>query len=419
LGSAAQQLRPSLAAKLESVMFRRLCSSILILLALMGCTAPPVRSPAGTSTAPSFRPVETQPAQTDKVSQPGSSAVTQHPASTPTQASPDLTPPDLEPSATPAAAALTQPPTLRPLTGGGCCSNPFWSPDSRRVLYIDHPYPAAQSGLWSVDLNGGAPAFVTDHLGIFSSDLSLRAYPDKGRTVVERLSDGQRWIIPDGGRAVSFSPDGSLLAWTAGQSGPPFDSIQRQVWVSRVDGSQARQVATLTGGGFSDWFTDNRLLLNGRLPLPDNLQVVWMLNLPAPGESAAPLQELARGERLRSTMISPSGRWLAYGVTFSADPAQDGLWLVNVSDGRRYRLDMFGAYHWRDGDHLLVIPLDLSGSGQSLWQVDAETGVVVPLTDPAVTSFKVANNDWSVSPDGHSIVFVSAEDNNLWLLSLP
>jgi hypothetical protein len=52
-----------------------------------------------------------------------------------------------------------------------------------------------------------------------------------------------------------------------------------------------------------------------------------------------------------------------------------------------------------------------------LWQVQAGGGQPEPLTDPAVTPFKVANGDWSVSPDGQHIVFVSAADHNLWLLT--
>lgn len=321
----------------------------------------------------------------------------------------------------PAVLAPTQPPTveLRPLTSGGCCVQPFWSPDSQRVLFIDRPAPDAPAGLWSVDLQGGAPQFASDRLGIYSNDQQLRAFPEAGQTIVERLSDGQRWVIPSGGRAISFSPDGQQVAWTTGQGATGPNSAPRQIWVSQVDGSQARPVHTALGGSFAGWFPDGRLLISGRLPAPETGQALWALTLPADAASAPIPNELARGERLRGTSISPDGKWMAYLVTLSADAEQNGVWLVNTQSGERRRLEFFGAYRWRDGSRLLVVPLELEQTSHRLWQVDLESGEAEPLTDPAITPFKIANGDLVVSPDGRHVAFVSASDNNIWLLTLP
>jgi hypothetical protein len=46
-------------------------------------------------------------------------------------------------------------------------------------------------------------------------------------------------------------------------------------------------------------------------------------------------------------------------------------------------------------------------------------GVAAPFTDPALTPFRIANGDWAVSLDGSQIVFLSADDRNLWLIALP
>ena len=287
------------------------------------------------------------------------------------------------------------------------------------MLFIDRPSPDAPAGLWSVDLQGNPAQFASDRLGIYSSDMQLRAFPEAGQTVVERLSDGQRWIIPSGGRAISFSADGQQLAWTVGQSGAPSNNAERQIWVSQADGSLARQVYSAPGAGVSGWLPDGRLLVSQRLPTPETGQALLALIIPADGASQPMITELARGERLRGTSISPDGRWLAYLVTLSADPEQNGIWLVNTQTAEKRRLGLFGAYRWRDGNRLLVVPLDLGQTTHRLWQVEADSDEAIALTDPALTPFKIANGDWSVSPDGRKVAFVSAADYNIWLLSLP
>jgi Tol biopolymer transport system component len=262
---------------------------------------------------------------------------------------------------------------------------------------------------------------VTDRLGIYSPDQQLRAFLDGGQTIVERLADGQRWRIPNGGRSVSFSPGSAWLAWTVAPAGVPLDTVRREIWISRPDGSQARQVGAVTGGGFSGWVTDTRFLVSGRPDDAPDLQALWIADLPAEAASGqtANLTELARAARLRSTVVSPGGGWVVYLVTFSDDPAQDGLWLASTSGGQARKLDLFGAYRWRDENRLLVIPLEPGAASNRLVQVDADTGQSSPLTDPARTVFKISGGDWSVSPDGRYIVFLSAQDQNLWLLELP
>jgi Tol biopolymer transport system component len=300
------------------------------------------------------------------------------------------------------------------LTNGGCCGQPFWSPDGQRLLFIDRPSLADPSGIWGIGLQGGAPELISTRVGIFSSDLELLATLEGGQTIVERLSDGQRWTIPNGGRAVSFSPDGAQVAWTIDQIGGPLEAARREIWTSRVDGSEPRLAVALFGGGLAGWFPDGRLLVSGRLNLEETLTGYYAWS--AIDER---LVEIAQGARLRGAVLSPGGTWLAYMVTFHQEPAENGLWLAHTQTGERRRLDMFGAYRWRDDGRLLVIPLDLSAPYHQLWQVEAASGRAQPLTDPAVTPFKIANGDWTVAPGGRQIAFLAAEDNNIWLLELP
>jgi Tol biopolymer transport system component len=282
------------------------------------------------------------------------------------------------------------------------------------VLFVDRPSPDAPAGIYGVSVDGGPPELVTERLGIYSSDMALLAYPSDGKAIVERLSDGQRWTIPSDGRAISLSPDGTQVAWTAGNDGPPFDTPRREVWISNIDGSQPGLAVEVYGGGFAGWLPGGRMLFNGRLDPAEEEQgyFVWS---PLDGSKV----EIARGSRLRGGVPSPQGTWLAYLVTLDEDPGENGLWLAETMTGARKRLDLFGAYRWRDDGHLLVVPLDLTSRVHLLLEVDAATGLARPLTDPSLTPLRIANGDWSVSPDGKRIAYVSAEDQNIWLLTLP
>jgi dipeptidyl aminopeptidase/acylaminoacyl peptidase len=282
------------------------------------------------------------------------------------------------------------------------------------VLFVDRPDPASLAGIWGVDLLGGPPVLVTERLGLYSPDGSVLAYPQNGVTVIERPSDGQSWIVDNGARPVAFSPDSTRLAWTGGQNGPPFDTARREIWTSLADGSQARELLTLFGGGLAGWLSDQSLLVTGRLQPGEEDSVLWIL----PIDGGEPV-ELLRGPRLRRLLPSPQGGWLAHQVTFSDDPNGNGLWVADLAGGGRFRLDLFGAYRWRAEGLLLVIPLDMGAASHQLWELDVARGALRALTDPAVTPFKIANGDWSVSPDGRHIAFVSAEDHNIWLLTLP
>jgi Tol biopolymer transport system component len=264
--------------------------------------------------------------------------------------------------------------------------------------------------MWGVSLSGGPPVFVTARLGIYSPDEKLVAYPESGQTYIERVG-GVRWRVDNGGRAVSFSPDSAHIAWQAASSLFNLDRRQDQVWVAAVDGSAARQLATLTGGSLAGWFPDGRHLLvtsrNGDNTLIQSLAV-----------ADGALAPIASVPRLQGLALSPLGGWLAYAVAFSGDPSLDGLWVVAANGQGARRLDTFGGFAWRAEGRLLVIPLDPASPSNRLLEVNAATGLVRALTDPAATPFQIAEGNWSLSPDGSHLAFVSAADHNIWVMDL-
>lgn len=315
----------------------------------------------------------------------------------------------------------TPAPVLRPLTSGGCCVQPSWSPDGSQVWYLDRPNAASPGGLWGVSAAGGNPVFITDRLGLYSPDRALLAFPEGGQTYIERLATGERWLAPSQGRAISFSPDGQLIAWSIASSTVNFDRRLVEVWVARVDGQAARRVASLRGGGFSGWFPDGqRMLISGRAEEQAaagsaDVQLIGVLSL-ADGS----VQPIVRSRNLRGANLSPEGGWLLYSVTFSGDPAADGQWVIPTSGGEPRRLDAYGAVRWRAEGRLLEIPMEWdSGAGLRVVEIDAATGTARALTDPAVTSLPISGGDWALAPDGSRLAFVSANDHNIWLLELP
>lgn len=306
------------------------------------------------------------------------------------------------------------------LTRGGCCVQPFFSPDGRRVLFLDKPDRTAPVGIWSVatDAPLSPPTLFTERLGPFSRDLSLALDLQNGRTVIERLSDGARWTINNGGRAVAFSPDAARIVWTVAQESGGFDARRVEIYVANVDGSEARRVATRFGGGPLGWLPDSQhLLIGGRARRDDPLPTLSILNV-----DTGATRDLVSVDRLRGVSLSPDGRRLAYFVAQARDASQNGMYLLDLmqSTPAPQRLNFFGAFRWRDAGRLLYIPLRPGAPSDELWQLDVTTGQSERLIAAGAGSpFKIANGDWDVARDGSKMVFLSARDRNLWLFVLP
>jgi Tol biopolymer transport system component len=318
---------------------------------------------------------------------------------------------------------ITAPSSLQMLTTGGCCTQPFWSPDARQVLFIDRPSSAQPAAIWAVSTDApeaGVYPF-SDHIGFYTSDLSHRVVLQGKTTLIEKLvcpagPAYKRWTVPAGGRPVIIAPGQTRIAWQISNDNLPVERRITEIWVANLDGSQAHRIAKLARGSILGWATDTILVVSGRENLSAREQVLWALSLPDGNRL-----ELARSDRLRAGSISPKGTWLAYSIALSQERNQNGIWLVRIDGSQRQQLPgtLFGSYRWRDDRRLLIVPLRPTATFHELWEFDTQNGTARALTDPETIPFKIANNDWAVAPDGRSIVFVSALDHNLWLLALP
>lgn len=310
-------------------------------------------------------------------------------------------------------------PALRQLTKGGCCVQPIFSPAGQEVLFIDKPDEASPTGVYAVELtNPQNPVLREEIIGFRSPDRTIVGTIAGDQVDFVNETRGDRWTVDTGGNWPRISPDNRWVLWVASDQEGPFDRRQSDVWLANLDGSKARKIFSIFGGGFAGWFPNSeRVLFTGRDNPSDEKVTLFVYDVKNERRT-----NLFAHKRLRGGDISSGGSWIAFFITFADDPAENGLWLVS-SDGvtqRKLELPRFGGYQWQNDDTILFIPMrEAAENSMQLWAINASTGQAQTLTDPTQLSFSISNGDWDVSPDGSAIVFVSSTDNNLWLLTLP
>ena len=330
------------------------------------------------------------------------------------------------PTTIPTAAATATPtppppaaPELRQLTQDGCCVQPFFSPDSQQVLFIDKPDPEAPAGIYGVDLANpqAAPILVDDVIGFRSPDRTIVATMDGDLARFVNETTGESWAVDTGGNWPRYSPDGQQILWEARDQEGPYDLRQTDIWLADLRGDNPRLAATVTGGGFVGWLPDSRrIVLVTREVQGEEAQTLSVLDVTTGQQT-----NLVRDKRIRGIDISPDGSWIVYYVTFSDTPGNSGIWVANPEGTVVQKLNVpaFGAYHWRNDTSLIFIPMRESAEeSMQLWQVDVVTNESRPLTDSNSLVFSISNGDWTVAPDGSSVIFINSVDQNIWLIAL-
>jgi Tol biopolymer transport system component len=335
----------------------------------------------------------------------------------PTVTSPPTAVPESTPTPTPISTAT---PSLRQLTRGGCCVQPFFSADGQQVLFIDKPTEDTAVGIFGVDIDDPKPApeLVSELIGFRNPDRTIVATLDGNFARFTNEATGDSWTVDTGGNWPRFSPDSQQIIWSASDREGPYDRRQTDIWLANLDGSNAELLLSLYGGGFAGWFPDGeRVLLIGRDD-PDTEDVTMFVYNLTDGERT----NLFTERRLRGIDISPGGSWIIFYLTFADESTDNGFWVVKPDGSDLHQLDVpaFGAYQWRNDDTLLYIPMRISADeSMQLWAIDAATSQNMLLTNPASLSFSIANGDWTVSPDGNHVIFVNSEDQNIWAITLP
>ena len=264
-------------------------AGLLVAIVLAACSGE--SRPAPSPTAPvSIAALSPEPANTPESPRlDPTHPPTDVPTATPTRTVTPTPVPTLTPTSTPTPTAA---PTPVRLTAGGCCTQPFWSSDSRQVRFIDRPGTGSPLGIWgvSVDAPGDDPVLVTERVeeSLARGDYLVEA--GGVTTTIRRLSDGKSWPVNAArGRNVLLSPDQRRIAWSITNDDLPPDKQVAAVWVANLDGSGARQVASLRRGSLSGWISEDALMVSGRENAGGGEQVLSVLVL-----ADATLTELAR-----------------------------------------------------------------------------------------------------------------------------
>jgi len=307
-------------------------------------------------------------------------------------------------------------PVIRRLTKSGCCSQPWWSPDGGRVRFWDGP----DGKLAAVYEVGPDPATDQPEVPqklydapqrIYSPDGQWSASVDAQGTTLTRLSDNKAFLIGTGGAWPQFSPGSKRILWHR----HPADDVPgdiaplTEINIANADGSGRNLIRTQNGGSVQ-WLDDERVLIIEPVGRMNN---EFALSIYAIGTRS--LEKLTQIRDLRGLLVSPGGAVILFYAPFQDDAAASGIYgIVTQPGAKAVKLPFFGSYRWRDSVSLLYMQYG-GGGRMALASYDITTGQDRRLTDFV---FSVANDDWTVSPDGRHIVFWSASDSAVWSIRL-
>ncbi len=298
----------------------------------------------------------------------------------------------------------------RAISSAGCCVAPFWNKDSSRVLFIDKPN-ASPAAIYGIDASNPQPA-KREFSSVVRLSLSEQfAILSGTTTILERLSTGERVSVPSTG--VLFSPSEQQVAWSVSNQSRRFDTIQSTIYVAtltlepRLRLSNTRAMAVLYGGGISGWLNEQTLLLNGKQKAASRERDLMRLDL-----TSQKIQVYSSAINFRGVSVSPNGQNVLYYVAFDSQ-AKNGMFVLNTRTGQKQKLPWLGSYRFRDASRVVFIPMQASQT-HVLLEWDLRTGKQRKLAD---LQSKVAGDDWQISPNGSSVVFVA--NSRLNVVDLP
>lgn len=303
---------------------------------------------------------------------------------------------------------------FKKISTSGCCSMAWWSPDSQSVrIFFGEDGQVANA--YGIDVASATMARIDDTTPASTSlngDVTLRWLTD--RAELRRGSDSKVFQVPTNGTWPAFSPNAKRLLWQRFPSDPVPGNAPplTEVWVSDLDGNN-RGIITIQSGGSVYWLDDDRILLVAR----EGQTLFSKMSIYDLRDKST--TALFRAENMRGISVAPGGKQLLFYRIFQKNPDDNGIFMLETrKDATPSKLPFFGAWRWRDSQHLLYIPYQLSNS-MTLVEYDLVKGESRNITEPTKQPFRIMNDDWSVSPDGKQVLYWDDADHSLWVIMLP
>ena len=178
--------------------------------------------------------------------------------------------------------------------------DPRWSPDGKWLSYLSPDL----GGVSAYHLENGTTRFYATTTGetaiwhpqrnelVYSEMLADNEFFEVHLFGVDPLTETRQDLslaeVPVEDNSPAFSPDGEWLAFRRKEMAGPRESLGKQLWVMRQDGSEARPLTQEPDfdHGPPAWSPDGRYLLYHRFPLrgPEVTITVWVLDV-ASGQS--------------------------------------------------------------------------------------------------------------------------------------
>lgn len=217
------------------------------------------------------------------------------------------------------------------------------------------------------------------------------------------------YTVNTAGSIPSLSADHTQLLWiTNSFSIPGGNRPPSSVWISALDGSNARAIADGRGIG-ARWLDATRLLISESDELRQTTLTVYET---VDGSSFT----LGTWAWMRAVDVGPGGERLLFYTTYQPD---SGLMTIETQPGSQAQpIAWFGGWRWRDANSVYYIPQDISTPLHRLHLYDFLTGEDRVLIDSDEIEFTVMNGDWDVSSDGTRLLFQNGRTFQLSLLTL-
>jgi Tol biopolymer transport system component len=349
------------------------------------------------------------------------------------------------------------------LEKSGTALNPVWSPDGKRILYVDFQNPSkyemrivsletgedrhTEINGWPYDWSRDGRFILYGEGGVDKPRATLNLLPVDGGPIREIMSgDGSTYFNADR-KGLRLSPDGKYIAYSSGEDrayslflipveggepiritqGPFYDADP--IWAP--DGKTLLFVSTRSLGRIDLWgvrvlngkasgepfvvkpdvgqvrlfsLTENGRLLFARQEIPTH---VYLTEIdPKTGQAAGEAIQMTKNSAINDNWRptwAPDGKRIAY-------TGLDGLRVMSA-DGSNDRVlakvaIMVGSFAWApDNDHIYFAERR-AGTGTGIYSISVSTGEIKPVLLDLEIRGHVA-----CSPDGKRLAFLKGLQN--------